>query len=96
MSEPLLYSAEGAFTISTTWTSTAPFKEQTAAFISAAVMALNAVTRSVYSGGGGTLAMIMRDGSTMSLPTFPAGGTIDIRAIALSSSNTATGLVGFY
>lgn len=94
MSEPLLYSAEGAFTISTALTSTSPFRESTAVVAGSSIVA--SVTRAIYSGGGGSLAVIMFDGSTGIFPAVPAGSIMEVRAIALSSSNAATSLVGMY
>lgn len=95
--ERLLYPAQGAFTISTTWTSTGPFKTQTAAFASATILNDGgAVTREIYVGGGGTLGVIMFDGSTGLFPSVPGGTQFPVRAIALSSQNTATSLVGLY
>lgn len=93
--ETLVYPAIGAFTISTTWTSTTPFKTQSTSYVSAAAAAMGA-TRSVYVGGAGNLVLIMLDGSTGTFPNVPAGVTISARAIALSSLNAATSLTGLY
>lgn len=95
--DPRLWSAKGAFTISTAWTSTTPFKGQSTSYVSSAAINQGAgVTRAIYSGGGGSLAVIMYDGSTGIFPGMPAGGKIEVRAIALSSLNGATSLVGLY
>lgn len=93
----LNWPAKGSFQISTAWTSTTPFKGQTASFISSDVaQKQGSVTRAVYIGGAGNLKVIMVDGSTGLFSNVVAGSQLPIRAIALSSGNTATSLTGVY
>lgn len=86
----LIYPASGAFTISTgVYTSTTvPFLDSTAGGGAAVI------SRAIYVGVTGDLRVVMYDGSTGLFPATPAGFRHDIRAIALSSANTAGGLTG--
>lgn len=89
--------AKGSFQISTTWTSTGPFKTQTAAFPTAAIaQTQGSVTRAIFVGGAGNLKVIMVDGSTGLFTGVQPGSLLPLRAIALSSGNTATSLSGVY
>lgn len=54
-------------------------------------------TRGLYVGGAGNIAIVMRDGTTATLSSVPAGTFIPIRLKRINSTNTtATNMVGFY
>lgn len=92
---PLTYPAKGSFPISTAWTSTSPWAGS--GFLSLGSTALGGkATRAISVGVTGNLQVIMLDGSTGIIAAPIAGVMYPIRAIGLSSANTATGIQGWY
>lgn len=58
---------------------------------------LPVVTRAIYVGGGGSIAVILAgDASSVTLVAVPVGSFLAIRAKRVLASTTATNLVGFY
>ena len=56
---------------------------------------LSAVTRALYVGGAGNVAVLMADGSTATFVGVPAGSVLPIRVQRVNSTNTtATSMVG--
>lgn len=56
---------------------------------------LNEVTRAIYVGGAGDLALEMADGAVLSFTGLTAGSWLPLRARAVyASGTTATGLIG--
>lgn len=55
------------------------------------------VTRAIYVGGAGSVvALLANDGASRSFANVPAGTTLKVRAVHVSNTSTATGLVGLY
>jgi hypothetical protein len=58
---------------------------------------LTHVTRAVYVGGAGNLAVLMCGGATVTLTSVPGGTFLPLRIRqVLSAGTTATGIVGFW
>lgn len=61
------------------------------------VGALGFVTRAVYAGAGGDIAVTMVSGNTVTFAGVPAGAILPIRAThILSAGTTATGIVALW
>ena len=54
------------------------------------------VTRAVYVGGGGDLAVRLQDGTELTLANVPAGTLIPIRVTRVLAGSTATQIVGLW
>lgn len=52
------------------------------------------VTRAIYVGAGGNLAVVMRSGSTVTFLDVPGGTILPIRARRVLAATTAAALVG--
>lgn len=58
---------------------------------------LTAMTRAVFVGTGGNLAVVMAGGQTVVLPTIPSGAFLPICVSRIrSTSTTATNIVAFW
>lgn len=58
---------------------------------------LDYVTRAIYVGGAGNLAVLTQGGQTVTFSNLPAGSMIPIRARRVMATNTtATLLIGLY
>lgn len=56
---------------------------------------LSEVTRAIWVGGAGDLALVLMSGATLTLPSVPAGTLIPVRAARILATGTdATGLAG--
>jgi hypothetical protein len=52
-------------------------------------------TRALYVGGGGTIALVLASGATITLSGVPSGALLPIRACrVLATGTTATAMVG--
>jgi hypothetical protein len=58
---------------------------------------LPAVTRKVYVGTGGALAVLMRGGGVVTISNVPSGTTLDIQVKRVMATNTtATSIIAFW
>jgi hypothetical protein len=57
---------------------------------------LETITRALYVGTGGTLAVVLQWGQTVTLVNVPDGALLPIRVRRVLPASTATDLVGFY
>lgn len=58
---------------------------------------LTAMTRAVYVGTGGNLAVVMAGGQTVTLPSIPNGALLPICVSRIrATSTTASGIVAFW
>ena len=57
---------------------------------------LVAVTRALYIGTGGTLAVTLKSGNTVTFQNLPNGALLPIRALRVLTGTTAAGLIGLY
>lgn len=58
---------------------------------------LGVVTRAVYVGGGGSLAVELADGASVSFAGVPAGAILPVRIKRLmATGTTASGIVGLW
>ncbi len=57
---------------------------------------LPAITRAVYVGSGGDLAVVMQSGEAVTFIGVPTGSLIPIRIQAVSDDSSADDLVGLY
>lgn len=58
---------------------------------------LPVVTRALMVGGGGDVAVILRNGDTVTLPGLQPGAVYPLRVSrVLAAGTTATGIVGLY
>ena len=53
-------------------------------------------TRGVYVGGAGTLVVVMRSGSTVTIPAVAAGVMLPIQASQIKAATTATSITALY
>lgn len=53
------------------------------------------VTRAIYTGTGGSISVVMRDGATLPFTSVPPGVALPVRANRVNATGTdATGLLG--
>lgn len=58
---------------------------------------LTNTTRYIYVGGAGAVAIMFRDGTTVTLAAVPVGTLLPVRAMrVLATGTTATNLIGLY
>jgi hypothetical protein len=57
---------------------------------------LPTVTRALYVGTGGTLAVTLRSGQTVTFQNLPNGALLPIRVLRVLTGTTAGALVGLY
>jgi hypothetical protein len=65
--------------------------------VTPAAAELPVVTRALMVGGGGDVAVLMRNGDALTLPGLQPGAVYPIRVVrVLAVGTTATGIVGLY
>ncbi len=57
---------------------------------------LSSVTRALYVGTAGSLAVILKSGQTVTFQNVPAGSLLPIRALRVLNGTTAGALLGLY
>jgi hypothetical protein len=72
---------------------TAP-ASQGVAIVPSSTTDLPFVTRAIYVGTAGDLAVVMRTGGTVTFASVPAGTLLPIRALRVLETSTAGSLVG--
>lgn len=76
---------------------TSPPEDATAITPSDTPAAIGVVTRAIYVGGAGDIAVRMQGGATVTLANVPSGTFLPLRVQqVLGTGTTATGIVGFW